>query len=60
MEDVRDMLRQEVQKALEELARERGIDPKELPEVYLERPKRPEQGDWATNVALQGGSFQAK
>lgn len=54
MEDVRDMLRQEVQKALEELARERGIDPKELPEVYLERPKRPEQGDWATNVALQG------
>ena len=54
MEDIRDMLKQEISKALEDLARDRGVAPELLPEVYLERPKRPDQGDWATNVALQG------
>ncbi|MDP9800517.1 arginyl-tRNA synthetase [Arcanobacterium wilhelmae] len=30
-----------------------NLDPNELPEVKVERPRSREHGDWATNVALQ-------
>jgi arginyl-tRNA synthetase len=33
---------------------ERGLDPAVLPdEVTVERPRNPEHGDYATNVAMQ-------
>ena len=33
---------------------ERGLDPAALPaEVTVERPRNPEHGDYATNLALQ-------
>ena len=48
---LRDRVRSELTAALE-ACRAAGLFSGELPEVALERPKRPEHGDLATNVAL--------
>ncbi|MBH0777357.1 arginine--tRNA ligase [Nocardia bovistercoris] len=50
--DLADLLRATAAKVLVE----RGLDPEVLPaEVTVERPRNPEHGDYATNVALQVG-----
>ncbi|MET8651193.1 MULTISPECIES: arginine--tRNA ligase [Nocardia] len=50
--DLADLLRAIAAKVLAE----RGLDPQVLPdEVTVERPRNPEHGDYATNVALQVG-----
>ncbi|MET7773400.1 arginine--tRNA ligase [Nocardia sp. NPDC005366] len=50
--DLADLLRVIAAKVLVE----RGLDPEVLPaEVTVERPRNPEHGDYATNVALQVG-----
>ncbi|MBO8153429.1 arginine--tRNA ligase [Thermovirga sp.] len=48
-----DILRELIRDAVLELADERGIKIEESVEVEVERPKREEHGDWATNIALQ-------
>jgi len=48
-----DILRELIRDAVLELADERGVKIEESVEVEVERPKREEHGDWATNVALQ-------
>ncbi len=48
---LRDRVRTELAAALE-ACRAEGLFSGELPEVALERPRRPEHGDLATNVAL--------
>ncbi len=53
MADVTAILLNLVEKALADMAVEKGVNPEDLPEVHLERPKREGQGDWATNVAMQ-------
>ncbi|MEW1738921.1 arginine--tRNA ligase, partial [Nocardia beijingensis] len=48
--DLADLLRSTAAKVLVE----RGLDPAVLPdEVTVERPRNPEHGDYATNVAMQ-------
>jgi len=47
------VLRELIKKAVLELADEKGIEIQGTMEVEVERPKREEHGDWATNVALQ-------
>ncbi|WP_063046700.1 arginine--tRNA ligase [Nocardia pseudovaccinii] len=50
--DLADLLRATAAKVLVE----RGLDPAVLPdEVNVERPRNPEHGDYATNVAMQVG-----
>ncbi|MGW4368659.1 arginine--tRNA ligase [Nocardia takedensis] len=50
--DLADLLRATAARVLVE----RGLDPQVLPaEVTVERPRNPEHGDYATNVALQVG-----
>ncbi|WP_433713764.1 arginine--tRNA ligase [Nocardia sp. CA-084685] len=50
--DLADLLRATAAKVLVE----RGLDPTVLPdEVNVERPRNPEHGDYATNVAMQVG-----
>ncbi|MEV0298246.1 arginine--tRNA ligase [Nocardia sp. NPDC050710] len=50
--DLADLLRATAAKVLVE----RGLDPEVLPdEVNVERPRNPDHGDYATNVALQVG-----
>lgn len=58
-------LKAEIIKALREasvsLAKERGWDFNSLPEPELEKPRNPEFGDWATNLALKMASvFKGK
>ena len=58
-------LKAEIIKALREasvsLAKERGWDFNPLPEPELEKPRNPEFGDWATNLALKMASvFKGK
>ena len=58
-------LKTEIIKALREasvsLAKERGWDFNSLPEPELEKPRNPEFGDWATNLALKMASvFKGK
>ncbi|MCD6184160.1 MAG: arginine--tRNA ligase [Thermovirga sp.] len=48
-----DVLRELIRDAVLELADERGIKIEGSVEVEVERPKREEHGDWATNIALQ-------
>jgi len=48
-----DILRELIRDAVLELADERGVKIEESVEVEVERPKREEHGDWATNIALQ-------
>ena len=48
-----DILRELIRDAVLELADERGIKIEGSVEVEVERPKREEHGDWATNIALQ-------
>ncbi len=51
---------QRIAKALREVARARGVT-SALPAVSVERPKKPEHGDFATNVALASAkAFGAK
>lgn len=52
MADVKDILNSKIQDALNGLCSEQGIET-DIPEIILERPKRQDQGDWATNVAMQ-------
>ncbi|HOO64573.1 MAG TPA: arginine--tRNA ligase, partial [Synergistaceae bacterium] len=54
MQDVRQKLENLIAEALRGLAEERGLSGEDLPEAFLERPRREGQGDWATNVAMQG------
>ncbi len=54
MQDMRQQLEKYVAAALEDLARDRGIQGESLPEAFMERPRREGQGDWSTNVAMQG------
>ena len=53
MADMADSLKESIREALVSCASEMGADPASLPDVLLERPKREDQGDWSTNVAMQ-------
>ncbi|MDD4836249.1 MAG: arginine--tRNA ligase [Dethiosulfovibrio sp.] len=53
MADVTAILIDLITQSLTEMGKERGVNLDDLPEVHLERPKREDQGDWATNVAMQ-------
>ena len=53
MADMADSLKECIREALVSCASEMGADPASLPDVLLERPKREDQGDWSTNVAMQ-------
>lgn len=53
MADVTTILRDLIGEALSDMARQKEVSSDLLPEVHLERPKREDQGDWATNVAMQ-------
>ncbi len=53
MADVTSILIDLITQSLTDMGKERGVAPENLPEVHLERPKREDQGDWATNVAMQ-------
>lgn len=53
MADVTVVLTNLISQSLMEMAKEKGVNPDDLPEVHLERTKRDDQGDWATNVAMQ-------
>ncbi len=53
MADMADSLKESIREALVSCAPEIGADPASLPDVLLERPKREDQGDWSTNVAMQ-------
>ncbi len=53
MADVTAILADLISQSLMDMAQEKGVSPDDLPEVHLERPKREDQGDWATNVAMQ-------
>lgn len=48
-----EVLRELIKNAVLELAEEKGIEIQKDIEVEVERPKREEHGDWATNIALQ-------
>jgi arginyl-tRNA synthetase len=49
---ITDRLAEAVRAAVEKTASEGGLALEEAPPVVLERPKRREHGDWATNVAM--------
>ncbi len=53
MADMADSLKECIREALVSCASEMGADSASLPDVLLERPKREDQGDWSTNVAMQ-------
>jgi arginyl-tRNA synthetase len=53
MADITESLATRIREALLSCASEMDFDPAVLPEVLLERPKRKDQGDWSTNVAMQ-------
>lgn len=53
MADVTVVLKDLLSSTLVKMAVEKGVSPDSLPEVFLERPKREGQGDWASNVAMQ-------
>ncbi len=42
-----------VRGALVAIAAEKGADPASVGEIYFERPKQENHGDWATNAAMQ-------
>ncbi|MCI7304926.1 MAG: arginine--tRNA ligase [Trueperella sp.] len=50
-EELAALIRASLEQAI--TAGEVNLDPAELPEVKVERPRSREHGDWATNVALQ-------
>ncbi|MDK6635500.1 hypothetical protein QP250_24900, partial [Klebsiella pneumoniae] len=50
-EDLSAFIRTSLEQAI--AAGEVNLDPADLPDVKVERPRRREHGDWATNVALQ-------
>ncbi len=49
---IRDTLSTAIGAALDAVARDRGLDPSSLAGIGLERPARPEHGDWSSNVAM--------
>ena len=53
MADVLQTLRGLLDNAVQSAAEERGIPTEELPEYVIEKPKKAEHGDWATNIAMQ-------
>lgn len=55
--DVSEILRELVAEALSRISEERGKAMEEEPLVEIERPKREDHGDWATNAALQWAKF---
>lgn len=56
--DVSEILRDLVAEALQQISEERGRAPGGEPLlVEIERPKREDHGDWATNAALQWAKF---
>ncbi|MGC9372224.1 MAG: arginine--tRNA ligase [Thermovirgaceae bacterium] len=55
--DVSEILRELVAEALSRISEERGKAIEEEPLVEIERPKREDHGDWATNAALQWAKF---
>ena len=57
MQDVRQKLQTFIAEALRSLGKERGIPEGDLPEAFVERPRREGQGDWASNVAMQGAKI---
>ncbi len=57
MQDVRQKLEMHIAEALRVLGEERGVPVESLPQAFLERPRREGQGNWATNVAMQGSKI---
>lgn len=53
MADVTVVLRRIVEKALREVADEKGVSLSDISEIVFERPKRDEQGDLSTNCAMK-------
>lgn len=55
--DVSEILRDLVVESLQQISEEQGKPFEEEPLVEIERPKREDHGDWATNAALQWARF---
>lgn len=55
-ERIKGIILEALKKAVLSLAEEMGWDPMLLPEPELEKPRKPDFGDWATNVAMKIGS----
>jgi len=55
--DVSEILRNLVAESLQQISEEQGKPFEEDPLVEIERPKREDHGDWATNAALQWARF---
>ncbi|MCX8127608.1 MAG: arginine--tRNA ligase [Synergistetes bacterium] len=56
-EKIKGIILEALKKAILSLASEMGWDIKLLPEPELEKPRKPEFGDWATNIAMKIGSL---
>ncbi len=52
MKEVSMFLKDLLESAAKEAAMAKGLNPGEVPEVLLERPRHEGQGDWASNIAM--------
>lgn len=50
---IKDIIIEALKKAVSSLASEAGWDLTVIPEPELEKPRKPEFGDWATNIAMR-------
>ena len=53
MKDIDEQLKGLFMEAVKAVAAKRGVELPEGFDIFLERPRRPELGDWATTVAMQ-------
>ncbi|HPU78231.1 MAG TPA: arginine--tRNA ligase [Thermosynergistes sp.] len=53
MKDIDEQLKELFMEAVKAVAAKRGVELPEGFDIFLERPRRPELGDWATTVAMQ-------